>query len=143
MISNQTNLALKGMIGIQAMAVIANETGNTADAANFASIADDYITKWQELAINKDANPPHTTLSYGDSSSHGKWPTMSAGNENNYSSLAGLLYNLFADAQLNLGLVPQSVYQMQSNFYPTVANKYGVPLDTRHAYTKGMCCSLA
>lgn len=82
MISNQTNLALKGMIGIQAMAVIANETGNAADAANFSSIADDYITKWQELAINKDANPPHTTLSYGDSSSHGRWPTMSAENEN-------------------------------------------------------------
>ena len=48
----------------------------------------------------------------------------------------GLLYNLFADVQLGLGLVPQSVYQMQSEFYPTVANKYGVPLDTRHSYTK-------
>lgn len=48
----------------------------------------------------------------------------------------GLLYNLFADAQLGLGLVPQSVYQMQSNFYPSVVNQYGVPLDTRHSYTK-------
>jgi hypothetical protein len=57
----------------------------------------------------------------------------------------GLLYNLFADAQLGLGLVPDSVYQMQSNFYPTVANKYGVPLDTRHTYTKGdwQCFSAA
>lgn len=26
---------------------------------------------------------------------------------------------------------------MQSNFYRTVANEYGVPLDTRHSYTKG------
>ena len=25
---------------------------------------------------------------------------------------------------------------MQSAFYPTVAEKYGVPLDTRHLYTK-------
>lgn len=70
-ISNQTNLALKGMIGIQAMAVIANETGHAADAANYSSIAQEYITKWQDLAINKDANPPHTTLNYGNSSSHG------------------------------------------------------------------------
>lgn len=52
-------------------------------------------------------------------------------------TFTGLLYNLFADAQLGLGLVPDSVYQMQSSFYPTVANKYGVPLDTRHTYTKG------
>lgn len=26
---------------------------------------------------------------------------------------------------------------MQSAFYPTVQNTYGVPLDTRHTYTKG------
>lgn len=117
-LANQTNLALKGMIGIQAMAVIANQTGNTADAANYSSIAHSYITKWQDLAINKDASPPHTTLNYGNASSH------------------GLLYNLYADAQLGLGLVPDSVYQMQSDFYPTVVNKYGVPLDTRHTETK-------
>jgi hypothetical protein len=55
--------------------------------------------------------------------------------------VAGLLYNLFADAQLGLDLVPQSVYQMQSDFYPTVENKYGVPLDTRHTYTKGKNCN--
>ncbi|KAJ6085590.1 hypothetical protein N7499_005219 [Penicillium canescens] len=118
-LANQTNLALKGMIGIQAMSVIAERTGNTEDAANYSSIAHDYITKWQDLAIAKGATPPHTTLSYGDTNSH------------------GLLYNLFADVQLGLDLVPQSVYQMQSDFYPTVANKYGVPLDTRHTYTKG------
>ncbi|KAJ5114781.1 hypothetical protein NUU61_000540 [Penicillium alfredii] len=118
-LANQTNLALKGMIGIQAMSVIANETGHADDAEKYSNIAHDYIKKWQRLAINHDANPPHTTLAYGDSESH------------------GLLYNLFADAQLGLGLVPQSVYDMQSKFYPTVANKYGVPLDTRHTYTKG------
>lgn len=48
----------------------------------------------------------------------------------------GLLYNLYADAQLGTGLVPQSVYQMQSDFYPSVFNQYGVPLDTRHTETK-------
>lgn len=73
MISNQTNLALKGMIGIQAMSVIANETGNTADAANYSKIAHDYINKWQSLAINKNVTPAHTTLAYGDASSHGKF----------------------------------------------------------------------
>lgn len=60
------------------MAVIANETGHTADAANYSSIAKDYIGKWQDLAINKDANPPHTTLNYGNQSSYGQSFTMAS-----------------------------------------------------------------
>ena len=48
----------------------------------------------------------------------------------------GLLYNLYGDKLLKLNFVPQSVYDMQSAFYPTVEQKYGVPLDTRHNYTK-------
>lgn len=53
------------------------------------------------------------------------------------TSHPGLLYNLYADAELSLNLVPKSVYDIQSAFYPTVEVKYGVPLDTRHTYTKG------
>ena len=37
-----------------------------------------------------------------------------------------------------MNLVPDSVYDMQSAFYPTVQNKFGVPLDTRHDETKSM-----
>ncbi|TVY53517.1 Glutaminase A [Lachnellula cervina] len=117
-LANQTNLALKGIIGIEAMAVIANMTGNTADGANYTNIAHDYINKWQVYGIAQDATPPHTTLGYGLNDTH------------------GLLYNLYGDQELGLKLVPQKVYDMQSAFYPTVADTYGVPLDTRHNYTK-------
>lgn len=48
----------------------------------------------------------------------------------------GLLYNLYADTELQLGLVPQKVYDQQSAWYPTVFDTYGVPLDTRHTETK-------
>ncbi len=48
----------------------------------------------------------------------------------------GLLYNLYGDKLLGLNLVPQSIYDMQSTFYPTVVQNYGVPLDTRNAFTK-------
>lgn len=113
------------MIGIKAMSVIANATGNTTSASNYSSIASDYITQWQTLGINSAADPPHSTLSYGSNDS---W---------------GLLYNLFGDKELGLNLVPQSVYDMQSNFYPTVNGEYGVPLDTRHTYTKGVYLNLA
>lgn len=107
------------MIGIKAMSVIASATGNHTSASNYSSIASDYITQWQTLGINHAASPPHSTLSYGSNDS---W---------------GLLYNLFGDRELGLKLVPESVYEMQSNFYPSVNAKYGVPLDTRHTYTKG------
>jgi len=120
--SNQTNLALKGIIGIGAMARIANMTAHADDAANFSSIATSYISQWQTLAIAPATPdvPAHTTLSYGDASSF------------------GLLYNLYGDKLLGLDLVPQSVYDMQSAFYPTKLRTYGVPLDSRHSYTKGL-----
>ncbi len=100
------------------MAEIANLTGNTADAANFTNIAGSYIDQWQVLGIAQDANPPHTTLGYGLNDTH------------------GLLYNLYGDAELNLNFVPKSVYDMQSALYPTINDAFGVPLDTRHNYTK-------
>jgi hypothetical protein len=109
---------LKGIIAIGAMAQIANLTGDVEDANHYSAIAHDYITQWQSLAINADATPPHTTFTYGDSSSF------------------SLLYNLYADRELGLGLVPQDVYDIQSTFYSTRFERYGVPLDTRHGYTK-------
>lgn len=42
-LANQTNLALKGILGIRAMAEIAERAGNTADSDKFTSIASDYI----------------------------------------------------------------------------------------------------
>ncbi|KAF4552872.1 Glutaminase A-like protein [Elsinoe fawcettii] len=116
-LANQTNLALKGIIGIGAMSTIANLTGHPEDSANYSSIATSYIAQWQDLSAS-NTTPEHTTLSYGNSSS---W---------------GLLYNLFASRLLGQDLVPQAIFDQQSAFYPTVALEYGVPLDTRHTYTK-------
>ncbi|AEO64520.1 uncharacterized protein THITE_2110742 [Thermothielavioides terrestris NRRL 8126] len=114
-LANQTNLAIKGIIGLKAMSHIAQLTNNDDQ---FGAIADNYLKGWKQLGINSQANPPHTTLSYGNDDSH------------------GLLYNIYADKLLNLNFVDQSIFDMQSNFYPTVANQYGVPLDTRHTWTK-------
>lgn len=70
--SNQTNLALKGIIGIGAMAVAANLTGNFEDALNYTNISQTYIRDWQTLGIAHDADPPHTTLGYGLNDTHGE-----------------------------------------------------------------------
>ena len=57
-LQNQTNLALKGIIGIKAMSVIASLTGQQADARRFSTIAQDYIGKWQDYGIARNENPP-------------------------------------------------------------------------------------
>lgn len=129
-LANQTNLALKGIIGIEAMSQLSSLVGETADAQNYTTIAHDYISKWQTLGINNASSPPHAILNYGNAST---W---------------GLLYNLYNDKLLNTNLVPQEVYDMQSAFYPTVQENYGVPLDTRNRYyTKSdwelFCASIA
>ncbi|KII95062.1 hypothetical protein PLICRDRAFT_48031 [Plicaturopsis crispa FD-325 SS-3] len=115
-LANQTNLAIKGIVGIKAMSQIASILGDNAKSSNYSSIAASYVTQWQSLATSSDGK--HLTLSYGNDSS---W---------------GLSYNLYGDKLLSLDLFPDSVYTMQDAWYPTVAGAYGVPLDTRHTYTK-------
>jgi len=115
-LANQTNLAIKGIIGIGAMAKIANLVGDTARSSNYSSIAASYVKQWQTFATASTGK--HLTLSYGNDSS---W---------------GLSYNLYGDKLLGLNLFPSSVYNMQTSWYSTVANSFGIPLDTRHTYTK-------
>ena len=113
---NQTNLAIKGIVGLQAMSNIATIAGDTASAQNYSSTASSFYSQWEEFAI--DPSERHTVLSYQWRSSY------------------GLLYNTFPNMLLNLNLIPQSLYDMQSDWYPTVSQIFGVPLDNRHSYTK-------
>ncbi|KAJ7283980.1 DUF1793-domain-containing protein [Mycena rebaudengoi] len=115
-LANQTNLAIKGIIGIAAMGKIQEILGNTAAAQNYSSIATSYVKQWQTLSASSTG--AHLTLAYNDANS---W---------------GLSYNLYSDKLLKLNLFPQSVYDMQTEWYRTHANAFGLPLDTRHTYTK-------
>ncbi|KAI3241083.1 hypothetical protein DTO012A7_2782 [Penicillium roqueforti] len=122
----QTNLALKGIVGINAMSKIAEVAGHDADAAHFKKVARDYITKWEKFGMSRDGS--HAKLAYDW---YGSWTTI---------------YNLYADAQLcfhlegtdtdSPGFVPRHIYQKQSVWYHYVRQKYGLPLDSRHMYTK-------
>ncbi|KAF9268096.1 DUF1793-domain-containing protein [Marasmius fiardii PR-910] len=113
---NQTNLATKGIIGIEAMSKITGMLGDSAKSQKYDGTARSYVTQWEQLAMSPDGR--HLTLNYGNASS---W---------------GLAYNLYADRLLGLNLFPQSVYTMQTEWYKSVARSFGVPLDTRHSYTK-------
>ncbi|KAK7757465.1 hypothetical protein SLS62_000480 [Diatrype stigma] len=115
-LANQTNLALKGIVGLQAMASIARVIEESEDAAFLSTTAREYYQKWEELAI--DPSGKHTMLAY-------QW-----------RSSWGLLYNIFYDKLLNMGLASPALYEMQSSWYETVSQAFGVPLDSRAALTK-------
>jgi len=145
----QTNLALKGIIGIKAMAGLAELTDNHVDAKVYNNISQAYIAKWEEYGISRDKT--HAKVAYNW---YGSWTTT---------------YNLYADSLLCFhlgshhgassppgsveradgrqqplqkidgdtdGFVPKHIYQMQSDWYYAVRQKYGLPLDSRHLYTK-------
>lgn len=138
----QTNLALKGIIGIRAMADLAELAGRDEDVKTYKNTSEVYIAKWEELGISRDKT--HAKVAYNW---FGSWTTT---------------YNLYADSLLcfhleelvsktiisqseaqqnpltthKTGFVPRHIYQMQSDWYFAVRQKYGLPLDSRHMYTK-------
>ncbi|KAK2782651.1 hypothetical protein FQN53_009667 [Emmonsiellopsis sp. PD_33] len=156
----QTNLALKGIIGINAMSELSGLIGNKEDATYYKNISDTYVKKWEGYGVSRDKT--HAKLSYDW---FGSWTT---------------LYNLYADSLLcfhledpslgedggidrgdgqkpldppndgddddggddddddddESGFVPKRVYRRQSRWYHYVRQKYGLPLDSRHLYTK-------
>ena len=145
-LANQTNLALKGIIGIKAMSEIARIVGREDDAKHYHDISARYISKWQEYAISRDQT--HAKLAY---TWYGSWTTI---------------YNLYAESLLCFHIpdentaedkrhgapsnqtpiggsttgkgpfIPDKVYQMQSDWYYAVLQRNGLPLDSRHLYTK-------
>ncbi|QRV86933.1 glutaminase GtaA [Ceratobasidium sp. AG-Ba] len=67
-LANQTNLAIKGIIGIRAMFEIATVLGQSADASTYSSKASSYVTQWEKYAISSEG---HLMLQYNSPSSWG------------------------------------------------------------------------
>jgi len=144
----QTNLALKGIIGIKAMAGLSELVENYEDAKVYNNISKVYIAKWEEFGISRDKT--HAKLAYDW---YGSWTTtynlyadsllcFHLGSENTSSvppSIGGRyeyqkpLKKIEGDKD---GFVPKHIYQLQSDWYWAVRQKYGLPLDSRHLYTK-------
>jgi hypothetical protein len=119
-IAHSVNLALKGIVGVAAMSVIATAAGNSADAAAYRSKAASFIPYWSSHA--QDPSAAHLDLTYnGSDGGNGTW---------------GTTYNGFADRLLGTGLVPRSVLAEQAAWYASVSNLFGLPLQVPHSYAK-------
>ncbi|KLO09278.1 DUF1793-domain-containing protein [Schizopora paradoxa] len=113
-LANLTNLSLKGIIGIGAMAKISTLMNMNDDALMYDNTAKSFILLWQNLSISQDQT--QILSSFGDQNS------------------SGIIYNLYADKLLQLGLVPKSaiLISLSSIFIGcSGSNNFGIPLDSR------------
>ncbi|KAK4899703.1 hypothetical protein LTR27_002969 [Elasticomyces elasticus] len=159
----QTNLALKGIVGIKAMSVLAGVVGDKEGEGYWRNVSSVYVKKWEELGMSRDFLDGRENGGLGGRAKlaydwEGSWTT---------------LYSLFADAILcfhpeggnsssssadedaapdgqrqqqpltpskdgkkDPNFIPNHIYTTQSLWYSTAMQKYGLPLDSRHLYTK-------
>lgn len=69
--SNQTNLAIKGIIALEAMSKVAELTNHEDSVKKYTDIAHDYFDFWSIHGINHESKPPHSTLSYDNFDTYG------------------------------------------------------------------------
>lgn len=72
-LSNQTNLAVKAIVGIGAMGKLAEATGNWVQSIHYRATAQAYVKEWYKLAMTEGSRkePRHAKLAYQDDNSWG------------------------------------------------------------------------
>ncbi|CAE6416192.1 unnamed protein product [Rhizoctonia solani] len=104
--SNQTNLALKGLIALKSMVEIQKAVGMTNESSKYENAANSGLQQWIELSGSG------TKFTYQSSSQQPQ-----------------LLHSLYADKILGLNFVPESVYATQRTQWTTGTKAFGVPLN--------------
>ena len=115
-IARNSNLSGKAIVAIAGYGQMANMLGKKDVAADAHKTAKEYALKWMEMGADGD----HYGLVFGDKGK-GTWSQK---------------YNLVWDKLLGLDVFPKEVVDKEMAFYKTKMNPYGLPLDSRKAYSK-------
>ena len=112
--AHNANLAVKAIVALGAHAWLVGELGDPTRRAALRSAAERMVGEWQALAGDGD----HYRLAFDQP---GTWSQK---------------YNLVWDRLLDLRLFPAEVARREVAFYLRHQERFGVPLDSRCAYTK-------
>lgn len=111
-LANQTNLAIKAAIALNAYGKLYNATSYSTTGLNFAN-------QLYTQGLGLDSSRTHFKLQYGDD--------VTYGNNSDYA----VVFNIYPDILLNLNTFPSSAFSMLALYYPTQQGEAGVPLDSR------------
>jgi hypothetical protein len=109
--ANQTGLAVKSAIGLNAYGVMTNQPKYCDIGRQFADVL-------YNQTLGTDPDRTRFTMFQGEAET---W---------------SLQFNLYLDVLLKLNTFPVEAYRMQTDFYPTVRKEAGVPLDSRDSWAK-------
>ena len=113
-LAHNANLSIKAILGLAAYGDLCRMNGDSVNALRYDKLAKVDGAHWMQVADAGD----HSLLAFDK--------------PNTWSQK----YNLVWDRILNLGVFPSSVARKEVEFYKTVLQPYGVPLDSRTHLTK-------
>lgn len=113
-LAHNANLSIKAIMGITGYAILCRMLGDTDGADRFMKEAREMAKQWEQLAAEQD----HYKLAFNQERS---WSQK---------------YNLVWDVVFGTGIFNPEIAEKEVASYLQRQNRYGLPLDSRKAYTK-------
>ena len=112
--AHNANLSVKAIMGIASYGYLAKMLGQDVVGTKYINKAKQMAKEWEQMAKDGD----HYKLTFDKS---GTWSQK---------------YNMVWDKIFDMGIFDPKIRETEIKYYLTKQNKYGLPLDSREAYTK-------
>ncbi|MBQ8047581.1 MAG: DUF4965 domain-containing protein [Prevotella sp.] len=116
-LAHNANLSLKAIYGVAGYALMCKIKGDMDNYNKYMDKAKAMITQWESDARASDGKHYNLTLD---------------GNDNTWSQK----YNMVWDKLWRINIMPNNAISTEMTYYRTKQNTYGLPLDSRSAYSK-------